>query len=191
MQPTKRSSAKPHAPADAPVPVRPLHPIRFLARFALCFLLLFGLSLAPFVKPAVLGFSQMLVKASGAVIGVCGGQAMVEGAVLRDRSTGFAIEMKNGCNAIDVTFLLWSAVLAFPASWKQRAKGLLWGTLAIHSVNFVRFVSLFYLGRYNLSLFEFAHAYLWQSLILLDTLVVFWLWAQLVSRSAPTPHATQ
>jgi exosortase H (IPTLxxWG-CTERM-specific) len=191
MQPTKRSSANSHAPAAAQVPARPLHPVRFLALFALCFLLLFGLSLAPFVKPAILAFSQMLVKTSGAFIGLCGGNAMVEGAVLRDRSTGFAIEMKNGCNAIDVTFLLWSAVLAFPASWKQKAKGILWGTLAIHVVNFVRFVSLFYLGRYNLSLFEFAHAYLWQSLILLDTLVVFWLWAQLVSRSAPAPHAAQ
>ncbi len=189
MQPAKPPTPKAHAPANAPVPVRPPHPLHFLARFAVFFLLAFGLSLTPFVKPAVLGFSRMLVKGSGAFISLCGGNAMVEGSVLRDRSTGFAIEMKNGCNAIDVTFLLWSAVLAFPASWRQKAKGILWGTLAIHMVNFVRFVSLFYLGQYNLSLFEFAHAYLWQSLIMLDTLVVFWLWVQLVSRAAP--HATQ
>ncbi len=185
MKPTKRSSAKLDPPRHA------LHPLRFLAVFALCFLVVFGSSLTPWAKPAVLKFSEMLVKASGAFIDACGGKPLVEGSVLRDRATGFAIEMKNGCNAIDVTFLLWSAVLAFPASWKQKAKGILWGTLAIHVVNFVRFVSLFYLGRYNLSLFEFAHAYLWQSLILLDTLVVFWLWVQLVSRSSPAPHATQ
>lgn len=190
MQPMK-PVAKPHTPAGAHVPRRALHPFRFLAWFTLCFLLAFGLSVAPFVKPAVLGFSQILVKGAGAFIDLCGGSATVDGPVLRERSTGFAIEMKNGCNAIDVTILLWSAVLAFPASWKHKAKGILWGTLAIHVVNFARFVSLFYLGQYNLSLFEFAHAYLWQSLIMLDTLVVFWLWAQLGPRTEPVRHAAE
>src|SRR6516165_3270361 len=48
---------------------------------------------------------------------IFGGHALVQGAILRAPS-GFAVEMRDGCNAINVTLLLWSAVLAFPASWK-------------------------------------------------------------------------
>ena len=91
--------------------------------------------------------------------------------------------MKDGCNGVNVTLLLWSALLAFPVSWRQRFKGLLLGTVAIQAVNFVRFISLFYLLEYNRQLFDFAHDYLWESLIMLDALVVFWLWVYGIRRA--------
>ena len=31
-----------------------------------------------------------------------------------------------------------------------------------------------------MALFDFAHRFLWEALIMLDALVVFWLWAQAV-----------
>ena len=43
----------------------------------------------------------------------------------------------------------------------------------------VRVISLFYLGQWNLALFEFAHSYLWQALIMLDVLVVWLVWVRL------------
>jgi exosortase H (IPTLxxWG-CTERM-specific) len=86
--------------------------------------------------------------------------------------------MKDGCNAVSVTVLLAAAVLAFPASLGARAAGVLAAAAAIQAVNFVRFISLFYLGQFSLPLFEFAHIYLWESLIMLDALVVFWVWVQ-------------
>lgn len=50
-------------------------------------------------------------------------------------------------NAINVTILLWSAVLAFPAPWKMTALGLVAGTIIVQALNIVRFISLFYLGQ--------------------------------------------
>ena len=40
-----------------------------------------------------------------------------------------------------------------------------------------------YLGQYNRNWFDFAHFYLWEGLIVLDTLAIFWLWAVVVRRS--------
>jgi exosortase H (IPTLxxWG-CTERM-specific) len=103
--------------------------------------------------------------------------------------TRFEIRMANGCNGVNVTILLWAAVIAFPASWVQKAKGLLTGTLAIHFINLIRFISLFYLGQYNQRWFDFAHMYVWESLMMLDTLVVFWTWAYFVRKSGSITHA--
>jgi exosortase H (IPTLxxWG-CTERM-specific) len=169
-------------PAQLPA-ARASRPGRFLALFAACFLFGFAVLMMPPVRPAAIRFSGVLVAASGALIHLCGGSAQVQGTVLRDPSTGLAIEMKDGCNGIYVTLLLCSALLAFPSSWAYRAKGLLVGTAAIQAVNLLRFVSLFYLRQYNQGWFDFAHEYLWESLIMLDAFVVFWMWVQGVSRS--------
>jgi exosortase H (IPTLxxWG-CTERM-specific) len=170
--------------------VRP-KPAIFIALFTACCVAGFALLLSPLAGPAVLEFSRSLVSFSGLLIGLCGGHVRVEGAVLRDPFTGFAIEMKDGCNAANVTILLWSGILAFPAPWRMKAAGLLAGSLVIHAVNIVRFISLFYLGLYSASLFDFAHAYLWECLLVLDTLVIFWLWVNRISRSSTAPNAAQ
>ena len=51
--------------------------------------------------------------------------------------------------------------------------GALGGSAVIQVVNIVRFISLFYLGQYSARWFDFAHGYLWKSLIVLDTMVIF------------------
>lgn len=169
-------------------PEHGIRPERFLVVFALCLLALFALLLSPFLQPGVIEFSHGLVSVASALIRICGGHAIVQGTVLRAPSTGFAVEMKDGCNGANVLILLWSAVLAFPATWKQKAKGLFGSTLAIQLINLVRFISLFYLGQYSRSLFDFAHDYLWESLIMLDGLLFFGLWVHLVFRGMARPH---
>ncbi|MBC7924945.1 MAG: exosortase H [Bryobacteraceae bacterium] len=180
---------KPRSSPSLAGSTRSVRPERFLAIFALSVAVAFGLLLAPFIRPSVDLFSRALVQASGLLIGLAGGHVLIDGTILRASATGFAIQMKDGCNGVNVMILLWSAVLAFPASWIWKAKGLFVGTIAIQGLNFIRFVSLFYLGQYSMTLFEFAHAYLWESLIMLDALVVFWLWAAMVFRGAPVRDA--
>jgi len=101
---------------------------------------------------------------------------------------GFAVQVEDGCNAINVTILLWAAIVTYPASWLQKLKGLLTGALILHSVNLLRVISLYYLGQYSRAWFDFAHMYLWESLLVLDTLVIFWLWATLVRKSSLQDH---
>jgi exosortase H (IPTLxxWG-CTERM-specific) len=131
-------------------------------------------------------FSRVLVRVSHGLIRIFGGSANVQGAILRAPG-GFAVEMKDGCNGINVAILLWAAILAFPAPWRMRVLGLLAGTAAIQILNMVRFISLFYIGQYSTNWFEFAHGYLWETLLILDTMVVFWLWAVRASRAGTMP----
>lgn len=37
--------------------------------------------------------------------------------------------------------------------------------------------------------FDFAHAYLWESLLVLDTMVIFWLWVNRVAQHRAAAHA--
>jgi exosortase H (IPTLxxWG-CTERM-specific) len=164
-----------------------LHPFRFALTFAFCVLLGFGLLFTPLVQSLDVKFSQALVGISHALIMVCGGHAMRDAAILRAPG-GFGVEMRDGCNAINVTILLWSAILAFPAPWKTKALGMAAGSIIVQALNIVRFVSLFYLGQYSMAWFDFAHAYLWESLLVLDTMVLFWLWVNRVVRKSAPVH---
>jgi len=163
-------------------------PFRFVLIFVGCLLFAFGALLTPAVQSLDVRFSSALVQLSQGLILGCGGHATRDAAILRAPG-GFGVEMRDGCNAINVTVLLWSAVLAFPAPWKMKALGLAAGSVIIQALNVVRFISLFYVGQYSIPWFEFAHAYLWESLLVLDTMVVFWVWAQRAARPAATAHA--
>jgi exosortase H (IPTLxxWG-CTERM-specific) len=151
---------------------------RFLIIFPICLLAGFGLLLAPFSQSAVTGFTVGVVKICARVVSLCGGHIMAAHDVLTNPSTGFSIRVEDTCNASNVTVLLWAAILAFPAPWRQKTKGLLAGTLVLHGVNLFRIISLFYIGQQDPGLFEFVHLYVWESLIVVVTLAIFWSWVQ-------------
>lgn len=163
-------------------------PVRFAVLFGALFLAGAGLVLLPPVQAIDGRFSQALVGVSHRLVVICGGAAQAQGAIMRAPS-GFGVEMKDGCNGVTVTILLWAAVLAFPASWRMRSLGLAVGSLAIQVLNLVRFISLFYLGQYSTTWFEFAHGYLWEILLMLDTMVIFWLWVGRVSGAGRVQNA--
>ena|ERR1700730_5241308 len=176
--------------ADPRLPLRPsLPPGRYAALFAFLFLFGIGVLLMTPVQRVDVRFSHALVSISQHLIAMCGGKASVEHAVLREPGTDFAIEMKDGCNGANVMILLWSAVLAFPAAWKSKVFGIIAGTFLIQAVNIVRFISLFYIGQYSLAWFDFAHSYLWETLLILDTMVVFWVWVNRVTRHGAVSNA--
>jgi len=166
-----------------------MRPVRFAILFGACFLAGIGVLLLPPVQVIDGQFSRVLVKIAHGLIVLCGGTATMEGAILRSPG-GFAVELRDGCNAVNVTILLWSAVLAFPAPWRMKALGVMAGSLLIQALNIVRFISLFYIGQYSTTWFDFAHGYLWESLMVLDTTVVFWLWVSRVNGFSATNAAT-
>jgi exosortase H (IPTLxxWG-CTERM-specific) len=175
MRPADRKSRLSHSPSPAPMR-------RFLFLFPLCLLAGFAMLEVPAVAGWVVRFTDGLVILSGGLIHLFGGAVLVSGTTLSSPANGFGVQVENGCNAVNVTILLWSAILVYPARWIDKLKGLAAGTLVLHALNLLRIVSLYYLGQYNRSWFEFAHLYLWESLIVLDTLAIFWGWAVLVRR---------
>ncbi|MGB4336235.1 MAG: exosortase H [Chromatiaceae bacterium] len=107
-----------------------------------------------------------------------------EGIVLRDVTNGFAVAIQAGCNGVEATIVLVAAMLAFPSPWKHKLWGILIGFLLVQALNLIRIISLFYIGQWNMQVFEWMHLYLWQALIMLDVLIIFLVWLRYLPRPA-------
>ncbi len=154
-----------------------------LRRFFLIFLVvqfvLFGIELLqPVQQHVVLPWTALLAKACVALVTQFDLNAAAVGKVLWNPATGFGISIEPGCNAVEACIILFAAMVAFPASWRHRAWGLVLGFISVQGLNVVRVISLFYLGQWSESAFRIAHEYLWQGLIMLDVLVVWLLWVR-------------
>lgn len=158
-----------------------------MTRFFLVFLsvqaVLFGVEmLAPVQAAVVQPWTGLVASASAAIIQFFDPSAISHGRVVQSAQSGFGISIEPGCNGVEAAIVLLAAVLAFPSSWKMKLWGLGLGFMAVQGVNLLRVVSLFFLGQWNLQVFEFAHLYMWQALIMLDVLVVWLLWMRYVAR---------
>ena len=154
---------------------------RFFILFVALLALLFGLELTPwaqawFVEP----WTHALAGISSALVTLFDSHVVTVGKVIRSTSNNFAVSIEAGCNGVEATLVLIAAMLAFPAPWKHRLLGLVAGVLAVQFLNVLRVISLFYLGQWNRQLFEWAHLYVWQALIMLDVLVVWLIWVRRV-----------
>jgi exosortase H (IPTLxxWG-CTERM-specific) len=140
-------------------------------REGLVFCLRFGLyTVASFLvlyalhEPVVVPFTRLIATLAHAVLQIIGAKSWVSGASVG--IPGFAVEIKNNCNAIYEIGLYASAVCAYPATFRQRTVGLLIGGGLLYLVNLIRVLTLIALGRYWPEGFQFAHLYLWQALFL-------------------------
>jgi|GEM_PF-87101 len=75
---------------------------------------------------------------------------------------------------IVMVFLLITQLFS-PLGW-YKISGVFFGFIAIQILNIVRVISLFYIGQWHTGLFDFAHLYVWQALIILDAFIVFLFW---------------
>ena len=169
---------------------------RFFLFFVAIVVALFTAELTPPIQSAVVfPWTDALARISAGLITIFDPHVAAFGTILQSTTNGFAISIEAGCNGIEAAIILVAAMLAFPASWKHRAIGILAGVAAVQALNIVRVVSLFYLGQWNLNAFKWAHLYLWQGLIMLDALIVWLLWIRALA-SAPrlsadaAPHQT-
>jgi exosortase H (IPTLxxWG-CTERM-specific) len=170
--------------------------IRFFVLFVVLLALLFGLELTPWaqrwlVEPWTSGLAQI----SAALVTLFDDGVAASGKVLRSTANGFAVSIEAGCNGVEATIVLIAAILAFPAPWKHRLVGLVVGIVAVQGLNVVRVISLFYLGQWDRDVFEWAHLYVWQALIMLDVLIVWLVWVRTLprvgdERGPPSPPAS-
>jgi exosortase H (IPTLxxWG-CTERM-specific) len=159
---------------------------RFAILFVVLLIGLFAFELTPPGQAIVVPWTGLVADASAGVIRAFDGDALSEGKEIRSARTGFAIRIEAGCNGVEAMLVLLAGILAFPAPWKHKLAGLAIGMVAIQALNLVRIISLFYLGQWDAQLFEWAHLYVWQTLIMLDALIVWLLWIRMV----PLPKAT-
>jgi exosortase H (IPTLxxWG-CTERM-specific) len=149
---------------------------------------LFGLELTPPVQEwFVVPWTNTLARVSAGLVTLFDPDVVSTGKVLRSTSNAFAVSIEAGCNGVEATLVLLAAMLAFPSSWSRKAIGLVAGIAAVQGLNIVRVISLFYLGQWNREVFEWAHLYVWQALIMLDVLIVWLLWVRTLPRAGEEP----
>jgi exosortase/archaeosortase family protein len=154
---------------------------------------------APFARRAVMGFLLRCLAYWGAALALVsrvpavdqGGVALTVATLqfvlglfrLPVRRVGSAlyvagtnIEIVSDCSP-HMPYLIYAAVvLAFPATWRQRAVGLLVGAVVIHAFNTIRIIALIGVLAWKREWFEFAHVYLWQTGTVLAVFATFALW---------------
>lgn len=94
----------------------------------------------------------------------------------------YSLRIVKDCDAMDVTILFVSAVLAFPASWRSRLTAAAGGAVAIFAVNLLRICSLYFVGLHLPDAFELTHREIWPLLLMILTVGAFLLWANRLSQ---------
>ncbi|MCK5869384.1 exosortase H [Methylococcaceae bacterium CS1] len=128
----------------------------------------------------IIPFTEMIAHISVWLVMLFDEGVISQGVILQQVDTGFSVSIQSGCNGVEAVLVLIAAILAFPSPWKFKLWGIITGFFAVELLNIVRIISLFYLGQWNQDVFEWAHLYIWQALIMLDVLIVFLLWLRLL-----------
>ena len=178
-RPTRRAEARPAASGS---PRR--ETLAFVGRFAagwVCALLL--TALVPGIeRSAISGTVACLygvLRAASIHTTVAGSQIVVG----PTRS-----EIAPDCTPLFATAVLWSAILAFPASPRWKLTGALVGAAALWLYNLGRILALIGAEVFCPAWYEFIHAVLWQTLTLVVVVGVFGLWLRLEPRpGGPSP----
>jgi exosortase family protein XrtM len=132
-------------------------------RFALAFLALSALLLGGFEMlrgSAVERFvvETLMLKPAAALINVLTPTEHVQLIGRKLVAThGPTLNVTRGCEGIEMLLLLVAAVLAFPATARQRVQGLLWGSLLAYALSLTRLLLLHYTLVYRPALWEALH----------------------------------
>ena len=153
--------------------------IQYLGLFALLAVCFFSVLATPwaerlFVQP----FTQLLVDISAFLTQPFDKRVIAEGDILRFSDGLGAVQVLAGCNAVEVCALLSAAILAFPGRLRDGLIGAGVGIVALQVINLARIISLLYLSRGSAEMFEFFHLYVWDAMIGLEGLLIFFFWTR-------------
>lgn len=94
------------------------------------------------------------------------------------------LEIIHECTGIFAIVVSVSSILAYPATLKNKTKGLVVIIPFILLLNLFRILFLIYIGKYHMGLFSFIHAYLWQGTFIIFIILAWFLWIELVVNHA-------
>jgi len=150
---------------------------RFLLRFAVLLVVFEApLLLEPVDRYVVRPLSALIARAAGGLLGVLHEHVIVKGTMIA--APCFSVDIQNGCNGLETTFFLVAAVLAFPASWRQRVMATVIGTILIQMVNLIRVASLYLVGCHRPQWFASFHLAIWQTIVFATAVLFFAGWSR-------------
>ena len=122
------------------------------------------------------------VKTSAELIGVVSPTALVQsqGHTLIGQFGRLTVAL--GCEGTESILLLVAAIVAFPATLKQKLFGALYGSAIVFVVNQIRIVGLFFTLQRRPEWFDALHGYLAPTAIIVVTAIYFFAWTARVKR---------
>ncbi len=168
--------------------------LKFLIFFLVIQLFLFSIEQLVFIRELVIiPFTEWIAQTSAWIVQLFDSNVVSSGVILQHTGNGFSVSIQSGCNGVEAVLVLISAILVFPTAWKNKVQGIIVGFVAVELLNIIRIISLFYLGQWNQDIFNWAHLYIWEALIMLDILIVFLWWLRglpIAPKSNIESHAT-
>ena len=125
------------------------------------------------------------VTVSHGILKMLGSEARRTGNVLI--GPRLALDIEDGCNGVVAMILFVAAVLAHEASLLAKGAGLLIGLPAIWAVNLIRILTLYGIAQVSPDKLEFFHVYIWQTLIIILVVVIWYMWASWTLSNPKSP----
>ena len=94
------------------------------------------------------------------------------------------------CTPTAATLIFASGIIAFPAPWRAKLAGLVLGVAALFALNIIRIVNLFFIGIYVPSALDAFHLIVWQSLMILVSVGLLFVWTGRISRDVAATNQT-
>lgn len=107
----------------------------------------------------------------------------------RIRAPGGGINILNGCEGVEVLFLLVAALCAFPLTLRWRLAGLAAGMLFVFVLNQARILALFYAFRADKALFGLLHGMVAPVVLIALTGLFFLAWTKVGVGDTPRDAA--
>jgi exosortase/archaeosortase family protein len=164
--------------------------LRFAVTFAVLAvaseLVYYGVALE---SPIFKSYLSALARANGFLLGLVVDEVSVHGT--RITSSFFSVEIARGCDAYRICALLSSAIIAFPAPLKTKAVGLVLGLLWLNMLNFVRIISLFFIGGHFYAYFKDTHEIYFPIFLIAMTVAAWIVFVRRATRDSfgPEPDA--
>lgn len=139
----------------------------------------------PFFDELLFRYLSWNAWAASRILNLFGQHTLVSENVIQ--SAGYVVNVRRGCDALEPSWFLCAAILAFPAPFKRKTGGILLGISVIGAINVVRIASLFLIGLYSPRLFPAAHLEIWPVIFIL---LAVGLWIGWIARlRSMTAHA--
>ncbi|MFN3914694.1 MAG: exosortase/archaeosortase family protein [Aquabacterium sp.] len=128
---------------------------------------------------------EVTVKSAAALIQLIDPATGVQPVGSRLHAPGGGINIINGCEGVDVLFLMMAAMLVAPISLNARLMGIVLGICVVLTLNQARVIGLFYAYRLDRSLFDMLHGVVAPLMLIVAVSGYFLLW---LNWHAPVEH---
>ena len=91
---------------------------------------------------------------------------------------GLSVRIIRECTVVGPVLVMGMGIFSYPASFRRKAWGVVWGTLIMLLVNQIRIASLFFIGIKFPVLLEVAHLVIWQGILIAIGIVIWLIWVE-------------